>query len=190
MQTPPPKVLSVNLEPDDSVPLIDVELKNAHRMEALRPRMRAYVDATFEASPVARVMRRDWNIVSSKLYMHALDPAYRKKIEADLVEMSWQIDDTAEQVRSMPFHRLDRQWLRARRIQAQVIHPMTAAWWRSMMALDEAFALLICAEKAGMITRRKRISILLPCQLSYMAFKATAMKTEFKSADELINDSV
>lgn len=79
MQIPQPKVLSVNLESDDSAPAIDVEMKNAHRMEALRPRMRAHVDATFEASPVARVMRRDWNIVSSKLYMHALDPAYRKK---------------------------------------------------------------------------------------------------------------
>jgi len=163
-----------------------VQLKNTHRMDSLRPRMRAYVNATFEASPVARVMRRDWNILSSKLYMNAIDSDYRKRIEDDLVEMSWQIDDTADQVRCMPFQRLDREWLAPRHMQVQVVHPMTASWLRSMMVLDEVFALLICAEKAGMITRRKRISILLPCQLSYMTFKATSMKMEFKSADELL----
>lgn len=133
---------------------------------------------------MARVMRRDWNIVSAKLYLNARDHAYRKRIESDAVEMNWQVDDTADQIRAMPFQRLDRSWLHPRRMRLDVVHPLAAGWLRSMMTMDEIYTLLISAEKAGMISRRKRQAILLPCQIAYMAFKATAMKMELRSADD------
>lgn len=135
---------------------------------------------------MARVMRRDWNIVCAKLYLNARDHAYRKQIESDAVEMSWQVDDTADQIRAMPFQRLDRSWSHPRRMRLEVIHPLAAAWLRSMLTMDEIYTLLISAEKAGMITRRKRHAILLPCQIAYMAFKATAMKVEFRCTDDAL----
>ncbi|ABM59448.1 hypothetical protein Veis_3733 [Verminephrobacter eiseniae EF01-2] len=187
MQTPPTQTLDVcDSSIEDAIAEACVELKNEHRMNALRTRMRAHVDVTFQASPVARVMRRDWNIVSSKLYVNALAQDYRQRIESDMIEMTWQMDDTADQVRAMPFEKLDTSWLHPRRMQVQVVHPITAAWLRSMVAMDEMYAKLICAEKAGMITLRKRHALLLPCQLSYMAFKATAMKMQLRCTDELL----
>lgn len=189
VQTPTLQILSVDTSNEEDPNGAMVTLKNADRLNALRTRMRASVDVTFEASPVARVMRRDWNLVSRKLYMNARDHLYYKKIESDLVEMCWQMDDVADQIRAMPYQRLDRSWLRPRRMRVDIVHPMTAAWLRSMVKLDEVFALLVCAEKSGMITRRKRQAIMLPCQLAYMVFKATSMKLEFKFEDEMLIES-
>ena len=190
VSTPSPTSAAAHLQtPQPDAPSsVQVEMKNSDRMQSLRARMRAHVDTTFQTGPMARVMRRDWNIVSAKLYVHAIDPAYRKRIEDDIVEMCWQVDDTADEVRAMPFQRLDRSWLHPRRMQLEVVHPLTARWLRAMMTMDELFALLVSAEKAGMITRRKRHAILLPCQVTYLAFKATAMKMSFSSGDALLSD--
>lgn len=163
-----------------------VALKNDHRIENLRARQRAYVDATFEASPIARVIRRDWNILSAKLYINALSHSYRRQIEADMTEFATQVHETATDVRLMPFGHLERSWLRPRRMKIQVVHPITGMWLRSMRTLDEIYAILICAEKTGLISARKRQAIMLPCHLSYLAFKCTAMKIQLKTSDELL----
>lgn len=190
MHPPSLQILSVDdvLTPDPQAEQDDalVRLKNSERMDAFKPKMRAYSEVTFDASPIARVMRRDWNILSINIYIHARDYRERGKIESDLVEMCWQVDDTADQVRSMPFAHLDRQWLSPRRMRVQIVHPIAARLLRSLMTLDEAYRLLICAEKAQMISMKKRHAILLPCQLSYMTFKATAMKMQFRTTDELL----
>jgi hypothetical protein len=190
VHTPPIQTLSIddcllNAASDDGDSDL-VDLKNDHRIEHLRARQRAYVDVTFEASPIARVMRRDWNILSVKLYINALSPAYRERIEADMTEMATQVHETATDVRVMPFGHLERSWLRPRRMNLQVVHPVTAAWLRSMRTLDEIYAILICAEKTGLISARKRQAIMLPCHLSYLAFKCTAMKIQLKTSDELL----
>lgn len=191
--SPPLQVLSVDdvATPDPQAQQEDdlVDLKNSERMAALRPRMRAFSEVTFDAAPIARVMRRDWNILSINLYKNSRDEREHKKIYSDLVELSWQVDDTADQVRAMPFAHLDRQWLRPRRMQVQIVHPIAAGLLRSMMTLDEVYRLLICAERVQMISRKKRHSLLLPCQLSYMTFKATAMRIAFRSTDELLRDT-
>ena len=190
VHTPPIQTLSIddcllNAASDDGDSDL-VALKNDHRIKALRARQRAYVDTTFEASPVARVIRRDWNILSVKLYINALSPAYKDRIAADMTEMAKQVHETAEDVRAMPFGHLERSWLRPRRMNLEVVHPITAMWWRSMLTLDEIYAILICAEKTGLISARKRQAIMLPCHLSYLAFKCTAMKIQLKTSDELL----
>lgn len=184
VRTPPP---IQNLTVD---PLLDedfVELKNGERMARLRPRMSTCVALTFKAGPISRIMRRDWNILSTKLYYNVRSPVLYQQIESDMVEFGWQVSDTADQVNAMPFHKLEESWLRPRRMQVEVVHPITAAWLRAMNVFDGVYAKLICAEKAGMITRSKRLSLMIPCHLSYMAFKCTAMDIRLKSTDELLD---
>lgn len=191
VHTPPSQTLSLDnlMDAADNGDSDLIALKNDHRIQTLRTRQRAFVDVTFEASPVARVMRRDWNILSAKLYINSLSPAYREKIEEDAVEMAWLVNDTADQVRTMPFQHLERSWLRPRRMHVQVVHPILATWLRCMRTLDEVYALLICAEKTGLITARQRHAIVLPSQLAYLAFKCTAMRIPLKTTDELLVDA-
>lgn len=106
-----------------------------------------------------------------------------------MTEMATQVHETATDVRLMPFNHLERSWLHPRRMSVQVVHPITAAWLRSMRALDEIYAILICAEKTGLISARKRQALMLPCHLSYLAFKCTAMKIELKTSDVLLTES-
>lgn len=184
VRTPPP---TQNLTVDALLDEDFVELKNGDRMARLRPRMSTCVALTFKAGPISRIMRRDWNIVSTKLYYNALSHVLCKQIESDMDEFGWQVSDTADQVNAMPFHRLEESWLRPRNMQIEVVHPITAAWLRAMNVFDGVYAKLICAEKAGMITRSKRLSLMIPCHLSYMAFKCTAMDIRLKSTDELLD---
>lgn len=162
-------------------------LKNADRMAELRTPLRATITVAFDASPIARVMRRDWNLVSAKLYIHALNKAYRDQIEEDAMEMNWQIDDTYDDVSTMPwFGKIDKAWLHTREMQIDVVHPIAATWLRSMVKMDEIYASLICAEKSGLITLKKRRAIVLPCQISYLAFKATALKMDYSCQDSVL----
>lgn len=174
------------LLPDDGGDVLLVEPKNAMRIEEINMRMSAHREVTMRASPMARVMRRDWNILSAKLYVNARDARYARRIKDDLSEMAWVISDIAEQVRTMPFREADATWLRPRKMHLQIIHPMTASWLRAMVEMDEAFSTLICAERAGLIDRKRRHQLLLPSQLAYMGFKATAMKIQLRTAEELM----
>lgn len=173
-------------ELDDEDGAIAVALKNTHRIQQINTRISAFKDVTMWTSPMARLMRRDWNILSAKLYINAKDSEYASRIKEDLAEMAWVISDLADQVRIMPLLEVSTSWLRPRKMSVQIIHPMTASWLRCMIELDETFMRLICAEKAELIQRKRRHQLMLPCQLAYMGFKATSMKIPLKSSDELM----
>lgn len=152
-----------------------ISLKNAHRLEKIRASLRAEAELLMQTSPMSRIMRRDWNIVSAKLFLNALDPAYSALIKKDLDELHWQVDDLAHQLKMLRLSTLDKTWMRPRQMVVQVIHPLTASWLRAFKRFDTSFCLLINAEKAGLITRRQRFAMLAPSQLTYFAFKARAM---------------
>lgn len=152
-------------------------------MLSIRARMRAREKIIFEASPVARIIRRDWNFVSTKLYINALDREYRMLIDDDANELCWQVEDALEDTLRMPFERVDTKWMRPRNIELEIIHPIAAKWLRAMINLDKMYALLVSAEKRGLITRRKRHGFILPSLVAYVAFKSTATKMKFFSDD-------
>lgn len=166
-------------------PLV-VTLKNSDRLDSLRVNLRATTSVVFTASPVARILRRDWNLVCAKLFLNALDPEYAKKIQENVIELSWQTQDLSETVGAMPFGELDLSWMRPRKLELQIIHPLAGRWLHAFQRYDEAFSILINAQKAGKLTPKQRWSLTSSCQLSYIGFKAIAMKLPLKTATELL----
>lgn len=191
--TPVPENLDTEAELDAQLdqsndPLI-VQMKNENRIANLRASLRASVTITMQTSPLSRVMRRDWNIVSAKLFLNAIDQSYQQQIKHDLDELHWQSDDLLEQLQLFPAEKLDSSWMVPRQLNLQVVHPLTASWLRAFRKFDKSIAILINAERAELITRRQRFSFLAPVQLAYFSFKATAMKLPLKTTDELLSEA-
>lgn len=179
--------LDTELE-SSSDPLV-VRMKNEHRLTKLRASLRADAKIVMRTSPIARVMRRDWNIVSAKLFLNALDPNYQAQIKRDLDELHWQVDDLWDQLKLLPTAGFDATWMHPRQLSLQVVHPLTASWLRAFRKFDECFGALLVAEKGTLITRRQRFAFLAPVQLAYFSFKATAMNLPLKTTDELLNEA-
>lgn len=190
--TSPLNTLSVdqtlNHELDSATEPLIVTLKNSQRIDALRVNLRARTSVVFNSSPIARIMRRDWNIVSAKLFLNALDRGCAEKIRENVVEFAWQTQDLLETVRSMPLGELDTSWMRPRLLDVQIIHPFAGQWLRAFQRYDEAYAILINAQKTGRLTPKQRWALTAPCQLAYIGFKATAMNLQLKTAVELLEE--
>ena len=169
-------------------PLI-LSLKNGNLMDTLRTSLRAEATVTYQTSPVARIVRRDWNIVSAKLFVSALDHDYAKKIRADVSDMTWQMQDVLDVARTLPIPDLDTSWMRPRELRLQIVHPLAAQWLRAFTLLDQAYAILINAELDERITPEMRWQIIAPAQMAYMGFKATAMRLPLKSTAELLEEA-
>lgn len=180
---------ALDTELESSLDPLVVRMKNEHRLTKLRASLRADANIVMRTSPLARVMRRDWNIVSAKLFLNALDPTYQAQIRRDLDELHWQVDDLWDQVKHLPTEGFDTNWMLPRQLSLQVVHPLTASWLRAFRRFDECFGTLLVAEKGALITRRQRFAFLAPVQLAYFSFKATAMNLPLKTTDELLNEA-
>jgi len=185
-----PSLLVVDSALDNEIdnatdPLI-VEMKNTHRLDRIRTNLRADVTVVFKTSPVSRVMRRDWNLVSAKMFLNAIDERQRKRIATDLTELHWQANDLLDALQALPMPKEDWAWMRPRQIDAQVVHPLAAQWLRCMKTIDECYLILINAEKAKIITRKQRWAMVAPSQLAYLGFKTSAMNLPLKSTTELL----
>lgn len=173
---------------DSNEPLV-VELKCSHRIEKIRTSLTASATVTFSTSPVARILRRDWNLVSAKMFLNCLDEEYAKLVQDDADELAWQTNDLLDMVKSLPIGNMEMAWMRPRQLNLQIVHPLAAQWLRAFVKYDKAFAILINAEKAQRITRAKRWQLTFPTQMAYMGFKARAMKLPLKSTSELLEEA-
>lgn len=173
---------------ESTEPLV-VEMKNAHRLERIRASMKASASLVLVASPVARILRRDWNLVSAKLFLNCLDSEYAKLVREDAAEMTWQMSDLLDMAKTIPLTGVDQSWMRPRQLNLQIVHPIAAQWLRAFTRYDQAYTILINAQKSGRITPKRRWAYTFPCQMAYMGFKARAMKLPLKSTAELLEEA-
>ncbi len=179
----------LDMELERTVDPVIVQMKNEDRIAKLRAKLRAESTITMRTSPISRVLRRDWNIVSAKLFLNSIDADYQQQIRRDLDELHWQVDDLLEQLKVMPIGKLDTSWMVPRQLDVKVIHPLTASWLRAFRNFDRCFEILINAERSQLITRKQRFAFSAPVQLAYFSFKATAMKLPLKTTDELLSEA-
>ena len=179
----------LDLELEKSVDPVIVQMKNENRIAKLRAKLRAEATITMRTSPISRVLRRDWNIVSAKLFLNSLEADYQKEIRSDLDDLHWMVDDLLDQLTVMPIGKLDASWMVPRQLNVQVIHPLTASWLRAFRNFDKCFEILINAERSQLITRKQRFAFSTPVQMAYLSFKAKAMKIPLKTTDELLSEA-
>jgi len=181
--------LALDAVVDSSTDPLVVELKGSERLAKLKLDLMVQTTTLFKTSPVSRVMRRDWNIVTVKMFFNTMDPRMMARIRDDLTELQWQAADLLDSLKSIPMSKVEPMWMRPRSIEVQVISPLAGQLLRTMKIIDQCYLIMINAEKAEIITRKRRWAMMAPVQLAYLGFKTAAMNLPLKSTTELLESA-
>lgn len=177
----PERIFSENIDP------ALLHLKNANRIDEIRCEMGiSYRQEIFITNPIARTMRRDWNIVSAKMYVFGLDAQYKGQIKDDLDELHDQVEALLKIVSIDTFSDVDTSWLMQLPLQIKVISPLSWSWLGALKTWDICTARLLTAERLGFIDRKQRMKMLHPVSVAYLGFKSRAMKSNTKSSSEMV----
>lgn len=164
-------------------------MKNMDRLEDIATRMAAENnEIVFQTASISRTIRRDWNIVCAKMFVFGLKREYRKKIEEDLNEFHWQVNDLAESTSLGVFADQNTSWLKPVTVTLRIVCPLGASWMRAMQSWDNSDAKLMTAVKANLISKEKRFAIMAATHMAYGGFKGTAMRKPMRSATEMLED--
>jgi hypothetical protein len=165
-------------------------LKNSNRIDEISCRMSVgSSNVFFLSASTARTVRRDWNIVCSKMYVFSLNSSYQKRIQDDLTELHWQIADLADITGTDLFTVQDLNWLAPVHIEIRIVSPMASSLLRALQSWDLSVAKLLTAERNGMIDKLKRQAMLSAVNMAYIGFKGTAMKLSMKNTKEMLEES-
>lgn len=165
------------------------KLKNADRIDEIVSTLAVSSrEELFITQPIARLLRRDWNIVSAKMYVFSLKPDYRALIRADLNEFHYQVNELYKLCSIDTFSDVDTSWLSRLTFEVKIISPLSSSWLRGLKTWDACFARLLTAERLGFIDRKQRIKMLQPVSTAYYGFKTTAMKGQARNSLEMIEE--
>ena len=184
-----PFIDPIDADKDWGTPMEGV-LKNQNRINEIECRLSIEnINPIFVSGAVYRCVRRDWNIVSAKLFVNCLKREKRALIESDLADLHWAIGDLGNITSLPPFVDANTEWLQTHQLTLRLVHPFCASWLRAMVAWDLSIARLIASEKKGLISTSKRREIVRPATMAYMGFKARAMGAITKSSSQLITEA-
>lgn len=140
---------------------------------------------TFKCSPIARVMRRDWSLVSYRVMRAVQRPEFARKLQESLKEMQVQVNDLEAQVAIPLFQELPTEWLTPIPMEFPIIHRHMAHMLRCFEQVDHSYALLLSATREGLITRKRQWQLFAPIIYVYCSFKAAAMQQYGHNASEV-----
>lgn len=150
-------------------------IKNQRRIDEVRARMVVDSKITILTSTMSRIMRKDWNIVSTKMYVHTLNPQIKVRVNDALSELNWEVADLNESAEFSLFKNLDHTWLAPEHFLVKILSPESASWLRAVQSIDLCIAKMLTAEKQGLIVKKQRLDALAGVNLAYTAFKYSAM---------------
>jgi hypothetical protein len=150
-------------------------IKNQRRIDEVRARMVVESKITILTSTMSRIMRKDWNIVSTKMYVHTLNPSIKMRVTEALAELNWEVADLQESATLSLFKNLDHSWLAQENFLVKVLSPESASWLRAVQSIDICIAKMMTAEKQGLLEKKQRLAALAGVNLAYTAFKYSAM---------------
>jgi hypothetical protein len=174
---------------DEKQPFATQSLKNVSRIDEIESRMSVEeIEVMLLSSWAIRTLKRDWNIVCSKMYVFGLDSRYKARIVEDLNELHWQVDDLATVTDAELFSSQDLSWLTPVCITLKVVSPQAASLLRAVRRWDLCMAKLLTAERTTLINKAKREGMLLGVNMAYLGFKGTAMKRAMGSTREMLQE--
>lgn len=166
------------VEPNDGMTSASVDLpvvKNQSRIDEVRARMATSEDAIITTSTMSRIIRKDWNIVTTKLYISCLKSPLRGKIQESLAELHWEVEDLSSNPAVTMFQNLDSSWLQEIPFSLKIVSPEAASWFRAIKTIDRCIAKMMTAERAGLLEKKQRLAALAGVNMAYTAFKYMAM---------------
>ena len=178
---PASKATDLNTQNNDDGEMIraDIDwggLKNNNRIQEIEARLCLNKTVEFKSSMVIRAIRRDWNILTSKMYVFALQTSFKKRLMADLSDLHWLADELCDGSEFRLFSKLDTQWLEPVSLDLRLVSPQAASLLRFFERLDHCDTYFITAQKQGVITREQRFKYLEPAVTGYVALKYAGMK--------------
>jgi hypothetical protein len=155
------------------------------RIASAGSNLQASREVVFKCSPLARVMRRDWSLVSYRVARTAQRYDLARTLQDCLLEFQTQANELQEQVSIPLFQELPLDWLSPVPMQFPIIHRYMAHLLRTFEHVDHSYALLLSATREGLITRQRQHQIFAPIIYVYGSFKATALQQTSRSLSEV-----
>ena len=135
-------------------------MRDADRIERILAPTEARIRLTLYTAPLCRAIRKDYNIVSTKMYLargektiqlsKALRELERAAVEAELASERYRSADYAE-IKFSPSA-----------FDVRVVSPFANRYQRSISRIDAVNHLLMLAETKGLMTRSERLDIINP----------------------------
>lgn len=126
-------------------------LKNAARVEDIATRIDVRVDARLTSWKCNRLIRRDFNLVTSKMYIRCRDRASRHQVLGLLEEMVLQSEFLkAESSQYEISHALP-----PTIIPIRIVCPEASMLYKTLVAIDESITRFHCAYLDGIATKDK-----------------------------------
>lgn len=152
-------------------------LKNVHHVESINSGVDSRVIACFYSWQVAREVRRDFNLLSSKIYKRLRSDSSKKIVREMLLEMRMQgqlLQGEAERFPRM-------QLASPKEVELRITSPLSALLYRVFCEADMSIAILTEASKAGIIMQSNQESIIAPYLMAYSEVKNYLMGSSLNS---------
>lgn len=159
-------------------------LKNVRRVEEIRTKLEVNINAVFFTWQVCRPVRRDFHLVTSKLYIKSLKPELRSQIGALCDEFVLQTEflksECAQYVLNYD--------LGATHVPLRIVNRDAALIYKTFKDVDEIMARLQCAQTDLLISREKANEIVRPVFEAFSSIKSYALQNNTRTAAELGKD--
>lgn len=146
-------------------------VRDAERIERIRTPVEARVRVVLYTAPLCRAVRKDYHIVSAKMFLargekvralsEALREAERACVEAQLYARRYR-GEYGVQFPPQSF-------------ELRVVSPFAHRYLRAILELDPVNLLLLQAETRGVLARRERMEIVRPCLALLFEVKRIAL---------------
>ena len=150
-------------------------LNNQNRIDELRSRIRLVQSFSIKTTFVSRVLRKDWNILTVKMFILEIQ---RKAEEshAALAELVWQANDLATGSDLAQFRQTDTSWLAPINFTVTMVSPSGSTLLRALQSIDNSVAILFGAQRDGLIDKLQRRRILAGVSMALNEIKSQVTK--------------
>ncbi len=161
-------------------------VKNSDRNTEIRARLRADADIVLLTSYCARSIRRDFNIVSAKMYVFGLKRSFKAELKERLDDLEFEVAILETELTDV-MH-LDVSPLTPNTYQLSVVSRESAQMLLILAKSDYLLARLYVAKFLGLMTREERYLGMRSFARSYDAFKRFAMRIRSMTLDEMMDE--
>jgi hypothetical protein len=122
------------------------------------------------------MVRKDWNILTAKMYWGTVQSEVKSdefagQVREILNELHFQIDSLIDGPDLVMFHDLDRSWLAPITVDIVIIDSQAATLLRAIQSMDAAMALMYSAERQELLTKVQRYRLFAGVTFAYTALK-------------------
>lgn len=156
-------------------------LKNVRRVEEIRTKLEVNIDAVFLTWQVCRPIRRDFHLVTSKLYIKSLKPECRSQI-ADLCnEFVLQTEFLKAECTQYVLNYDQGATL----VPLRIVNRDAGLIYKTFKDVDDVMARLQCAQTDLLISRDQANEMVRPVFEAFSSIKSYALQNNTRTAAEL-----